>query len=98
MASYHAIEALLCMLAFSFYGGNNALDDSVLLSTLYIKQTPAQDQRPLGSDTIIINWPIKDGPGAAANTVGHAEGLTTLANQASRLWVTIMDMVFKEGR
>jgi hypothetical protein len=98
MASYHAIAALLCMLAFSFYGGNNALDDSVLQTTLYIKQTFAQDQRGLGTDTIIINWPIKDGPGVVANTIGHAEGWTTLANEASHLFVTTMDMVFEGGR
>ena len=98
MASYRAIVALLCMLAFSFFGGNNALDDCVLETTLYIIQSPAQDQRPLGTDTVIINWPIKDGPGAAANTIGHAEGLTTFANHASGSWVTIMDLVFEGGR
>ncbi|KXG25789.1 uncharacterized protein LOC110436291 [Sorghum bicolor] len=97
MASYQAIVALLCMLAFSFFGGNNALDECVLETTLYIIQSPAQDQRPLGTDTVIINWPIKDGPGAAANTIGHAEGLTTFANHASGSWVTIMDLVFEGG-
>jgi hypothetical protein len=75
------------MLALLFYGGN-ALHDSVLKTTLYIKQSFAKDQRTLGDGTVIINWPIKDGPGAAANTIGHAEGLTTLANEPSHFWVT----------
>ncbi|KAG0524946.1 hypothetical protein BDA96_06G012800 [Sorghum bicolor] len=87
MASYHSIAPVLCMLALLFYGGN-ALHDSVLKTTLYIKQSFAKDQRTLGDGTVIINWPIKDGPGAAANTIGHAEGLTTLANEPSHFWVT----------
>ncbi|KAJ1274970.1 hypothetical protein BS78_05G100300, partial [Paspalum vaginatum] len=95
MASYYAI-ALLSMLAFSILGAT-ALDDKELKATLYIKQSFAQDQRPGGTDTVIINWPIKDGPGDAANTIGHAEGLTTNANPAKPFWVTIMDMVFEDG-
>ncbi|OQU81114.1 hypothetical protein SORBI_3006G011601 [Sorghum bicolor] len=97
MASCHSIAPVLCMLAFLFYGGN-ALHDSVLKTTLYIKQSFVQDQRPLSNGTVIINWPIKNGPAAAANTIGHAEGLTTLANEPSHFWVTIMDMVFDQGR
>ncbi|KAJ1274981.1 hypothetical protein BS78_05G101300 [Paspalum vaginatum] len=96
MASYYAM-ALLCMLAFSISGAT-ALDDNVLQTTLYIKQSFAQDQRSGGTDIAIINWPIKDGPGAAANTIGHAEGLTTQADPAKKpFWVTIMDMVFEDG-
>ncbi|XP_021318629.1 uncharacterized protein LOC8080279 [Sorghum bicolor] len=97
MASYQSIAPVLCMLALLFYGGNALHHDSVLKTTLYIKQSFAKDQRTLGDGTVIINWPIKDGPGAAANTIGHAEGLTTLANEPSHFWVTIMDMVFDRG-
>jgi hypothetical protein len=96
MASYYAI-ALLYMLAISASWGS-ALDDNVLQTTLYIKQRFTQDQRPGGTDTIIINWLIKDGPGAAANTIGHVEGLTTVANPVKPFWLTIMDMVFEDGR
>ncbi|PUZ50661.1 hypothetical protein GQ55_6G076300 [Panicum hallii var. hallii] len=95
MASYYSI-AVLSMLAFSVSMGH-ALDEKKLQTTLYIKQRYSQDQRPLGTDTVVINWLIQDGPGAAANTIGHAEGLTIRANPAKRLWATIMDLVFEGG-
>ncbi|PUZ50660.1 hypothetical protein GQ55_6G076200 [Panicum hallii var. hallii] len=95
MASYYAI-ALLSMLAFSISAGH-ALDCEKLQTTLYIQQRYSQDQRPVGTDTAAINWLIKDGPDAAANTTGHAEGLTIHANLAKNTWVTIMDMVFESG-
>ncbi|KAG2577601.1 uncharacterized protein LOC120679669 [Panicum virgatum] len=97
MASYYAI-VVLSVLVFSISGGH-ALDEQELKTTLYIKQTYAQDQRYVGTDTVdvIINWVIKDGPDAAANTIGHAEGLTTHANPAKNFWVTIIDMVFEGG-
>ncbi|TKW08488.1 hypothetical protein SEVIR_6G031600v4 [Setaria viridis] len=93
MASYYAI-AVLSLFAFSM-SAVRALDDKKLQTTLYIKQTPATDQRAVGTDTIVINWVIKDGP--AGNTIGHAEGLTTHANPAQNFWVTIMDLVFESG-
>nr|XP_034599439.1 uncharacterized protein LOC117860282 isoform X1 [Setaria viridis] len=93
MASYYAI-AVLSLLAFSI-SAVRALDDKKLQTTLYIKQTPATDQRAVGTDTIVINWVIKDGP--AGNTIGHAEGLTTHANPTQNFWVTIMDLVFESG-
>ncbi|RLN03530.1 hypothetical protein C2845_PM13G06920 [Panicum miliaceum] len=95
MASYYAI-ALLSMLAFSISAGH-ALDCKKLQTTIYIKRRYSQDQRPVGTDTVVINWLIKDGPDAAANTTGHAEGLMIHANLAKNFWATIMDMVFKSG-
>ncbi|WVZ53665.1 hypothetical protein U9M48_004573 [Paspalum notatum var. saurae] len=85
------------MLAFSISRAT-PLDDNVLQTILYIKQTFGQDQRSGGTDIVIMNWPIKDGPGANANTIGHAQGLTTHADQAKPFWVTMMDMVFEDGR
>nr|CAB3480429.1 unnamed protein product [Digitaria exilis] len=76
----------------------HALDEKTLSTTLYLQQTFDQDQRTLATDTVIINWVLKDGPDAGANTIGHAEGLTTHANLAKNWWVTIMDMVFDGGR
>ncbi|CAM0144703.1 unnamed protein product [Urochloa decumbens] len=97
MASYYAI-VVLSVLSF-FIAAGHALDERVLQTTLYIKQTPAQDQRTVGTDStaVIINWVIKDGPDATSNTIGHAEGLTIYANQAQSFWVTITDMVFEGG-
>ncbi|KAF8662684.1 hypothetical protein HU200_056288 [Digitaria exilis] len=85
------------MLAVSIAVGH-ALDEKTLSTTLYLQQTFDQDQRTLATDTVIINWVLKDGPDAGANTIGHAEGLTTHANLAKNWWVTIMDMVFDGGR
>ena len=96
MASYYAI-VVLSLLVFSISAGH-ALDEQELKTTLYIKQNYAQDQRVVGTDTVVINWVIKDGPDAAANTIGHAEVLTTHANLATNFWVTIFDMVFEGGR
>ena len=96
MASYYAI-VVLSLLVFSISAGH-ALDEQELKTTLYIKQNYAQDQRVVGTDTVVINWVIKDGPDAAANTIGHTEGLTTHANLAINFWVTIFDMVFEGGR
>ncbi|CAL4993970.1 unnamed protein product [Urochloa decumbens] len=97
MASYYAI-VVLSVLAF-FITAGHALDELVLQTTLYIKQTRAQDQRTVGTDStaIIINWVSKDGQDATSNTIGHAEGLTIYANLAQNFWVTIMDMVFEGG-
>ncbi|RLN05200.1 uncharacterized protein C2845_PM13G06930 [Panicum miliaceum] len=96
MASYYSI-AVLSMLDF-FVSVGHALDEKKLQTTLYIKQRPAQDQRAVGTDTFVINWLIQDGPGAAANTICRAEGLTVLANPAKPLWATVMDLVFEGGR
>jgi hypothetical protein len=96
MASSYAI-AVLFALAFYISAGD-ALDCKKLQTTVYIKQTYAQDQRPVRTDTVVINWVIKDGADAGANNIGHAEGLTTHANLAKNDWVTIMDMVFEDGR
>jgi hypothetical protein len=96
MASNYAI-VMLSLLALSI-SAVHALDEEKLQTTLYIKQTPATDQRTVGTDTIVINWVIQDGPDAATNAIGHAEGLTTHANLAKNFWVTIMDFVFESGR
>ncbi|KAF8662672.1 hypothetical protein HU200_056275 [Digitaria exilis] len=96
MASYYAI-AVLSMLAVSIAIGH-ALDEKTLSTTLYLKQSFTEEQRTLATDTVIINWVLKDGPNASANTLGHAEGLTTHADPAKNYWVTIMDMVFEGGR
>lgn len=96
MASYYAI-VVLSLLASSFFGGH-ALDENTLQTTLYIKQSFSTDQRTVAKDTVIINWVIKDGPDAAANTTGHAEGLTIHSNLSKDIWVTLMDMVFEGGR
>ncbi|KAF8655406.1 hypothetical protein HU200_061148 [Digitaria exilis] len=97
MASYYAIVVLSLLAACSISGGH-ALDENTLQTTLYIKQSFSTDQRTVAKDTVIINWVIKDGPDATANTTGHAEGLTTHSNLSKDIWVTLIDMVFEGGR
>ncbi|CAL4997613.1 unnamed protein product [Urochloa decumbens] len=96
MASYYYAVVVLSMIAFCISAGH-ALDCKKLQTTLYIKQSYSQDQRAVANDTVIINWVIKDGPGADANSTGHAEGLTIHANPSKNSWVTLMDMVFEGG-
>ncbi|KAJ1274559.1 hypothetical protein BS78_05G071200 [Paspalum vaginatum] len=96
MAPYYAIALLLGMLAV-FFSGGTTVDDTTLQITLYMKQTPAQDQISLAQGTVLINWPIKDGTGASANTTGHAKGLTTQENGQDSTWVIMMNLVFDNG-
>uniref|UniRef100_A0A804PH76 Dirigent protein n=1 Tax=Zea mays TaxID=4577 RepID=A0A804PH76_MAIZE len=95
MAFYYAIALLGMLAVFSSWG--NALDDNMLKTTVYIQQLPYQNQRGVAEGTAVISWYIKDGPGASANTIGHAEGLVILTDIARSSCLITTDLVFDGG-